>query len=43
MWTGVYELKILNKRQCQQKPPELESGMYADHHGTIFFGFPVQK
>ena len=31
------------KRQCQQKPPELESGGSADRLGTNFFGFPIQK
>ena len=31
------------KRQCQQKPPELESGGSADRLGYNFFGFPIQK
>jgi hypothetical protein len=31
------------KRQCQQKPPELESGGPADRLGTNFFGFLIQK
>jgi hypothetical protein len=30
------------KRQCQQKPPELESGGWADRLGTNFFGFLIQ-
>jgi hypothetical protein len=31
------------KRQCQQKPPELESGGSADRLETKFFEFPIQK
>jgi hypothetical protein len=30
------------KRQCQQKPPELESWGSADRLGTNFFGFLIQ-
>ena len=36
-----YEERL--KSRCQGKPHDLESGGSADHHGTNFFGFPIQN